>query len=230
MASDLNPDLSRRVVLRTAAMDWQPSPTPQVLRKRLYLVGAAESGRVTSIVRYLPGSAFPPHDHPVGEEILVLDGTFCDEHGAYPAATYLLNPEGFRHAPFSDEGCDLFVKLRQYAGAEHVNVDTAAASWTPGDHPGWEFLPLYGAAHGGAEVHLTRLAAGTRLPEHEHRGGEEFLVLQGGLEDEFDAYAKGDWVRFPDGSHHRAYSPKGCLLYVTRGHLPARSDAAPVLA
>ncbi len=219
VTDELNPDFSRRVVMRTAAMEWQPSPTPEVLRKRLDLVGPAEAGRVTSIVQYRPDSAFPAHDHPGGEEILVLEGTFCDEHGAYPTGTYLLNPEGFRHAPFSQVGCVLFVKLRQYLGAEHIGIDTGAAPWQPGSHPGWQVLPLYG--DGLEEIRLSRLAAGTRLPEHEHRGGEEIFVLEGDLEDGLDRYAEGDWVRFPDGSRHRPHSRTGCLLYVKRGHLPA---------
>jgi anti-sigma factor ChrR (cupin superfamily) len=219
VTAELNADFSKRVVVRTASMDWRPSPTPTVLRKRLDLVGPAEAGRVTSIVRYQPGSAFPPHDHPGGEEILVLEGAFCDEHGAYPAGTYLLNPEGFRHAPFSHEGCVLFVKLRQYSGADHVAIDTAAASLEPGSHPGWEVLALY--RDGAEEIRLSRLAANTRLPEHEHHGGEEILVLKGQLEDGLDSYEEGDWVRFPDGSRHRPFSRGGCRLYVKRGHLPA---------
>ena len=80
-------------------MEGQPSPSGAVLRKRLHLVGPPESGQVTSVVRYQPGATFPEHGHPEGEEILVLDGTFSDEHGDWPAGTYLLNPEGFHHAP-----------------------------------------------------------------------------------------------------------------------------------
>src|SRR3546814_2278419 len=67
----------------TAAMDWQASPSPTVWRKRLDLVDG-EFSRVTSIVRYDPSSSFRAHGHPQGEEILVLDGVFSDEHGDYP--------------------------------------------------------------------------------------------------------------------------------------------------
>src|SRR5690606_7629786 len=107
--------------------------------------GDSERGRVTSVVRYDPESAFPAHDHPEGEEILVLAGTFSDEHGDYPAGTYLLNPPGFRHAPFSRQGCVLFVKLRQHAGAgrAHVVVNTRAAAWQAQAGAGVEALPLY---------------------------------------------------------------------------------------
>ena len=103
---------TERVAINTETMDWQASPSPGVWRKRLELIGEAESGRVTSVVRYAPGSAFSSHEHPQGEEILVLAGTFSDQSGSYPAGSYLLNPEGFAHAPFSQEGCTLFVKLR----------------------------------------------------------------------------------------------------------------------
>ena len=127
----LNADMSRRVVVDTASMDWQPSPSPTVWRKRLHLDGPAETGRVTSIVRYDAGSRFPEHAHPDGEEIFVLDGVFSDEHGDYPAGAYLLNPDGTTHAPFSRLGCTLFVKLRQYAGADRpqLRVDTTAGEW-----------------------------------------------------------------------------------------------------
>ena len=113
----MNGDMRKRVAVHGAALDWQPSPSGTVWRKRLHLVGGAESGQVTSIVRYEPNATFAAHDHPEGEEILVLEGTFSDEHGDWPSGTHLLNPEGFRHAPFSRDGCVIFVKLRQYAGA-----------------------------------------------------------------------------------------------------------------
>jgi anti-sigma factor ChrR (cupin superfamily) len=100
----INGDLGVRVAVDTASMQWSPSPSGTVWRKRVHLVGPAESGQVTSVVRYEPRSTFHGHDHPDGEEIFVLDGVFSDEHGDWPAGTYLLNPEGFRHAPFSREG------------------------------------------------------------------------------------------------------------------------------
>ena len=62
-----------RVAADTTRMEWAPSPSASVWRKRVYLVGPAESGEVTSVVRYEPDSSFPAHDHPEGEEIIVLD-------------------------------------------------------------------------------------------------------------------------------------------------------------
>src|SRR5690606_19921646 len=107
---NLNSDFRLRVVQHAADAPWAPSPLPGVTRRMLDRVGD-EVARATSIVRYAAGSHFDAHGHPGGEEILVLEGVFSDEHGDYPAGTYLRNPPGSRHTPFSREGCTLFVKL-----------------------------------------------------------------------------------------------------------------------
>ena len=87
--------------------------TCQVERKRCFRAGPQESGSVSSVVRYLPNAAFPSHAHPQGEEIFVLDGTFSDQRGDHKKGVFLLNPEGFSHAPSSVEGNKIFVRLRQ---------------------------------------------------------------------------------------------------------------------
>lgn len=219
--TELNADFSKAVVVRTAAVAWQASPAAGVWRKRLELLGAPESGRVTSIVRYEPGSRFPPHEHPDGEEILVLDGTFGDEHGSYPAGSYLLNPQGFSHAPRTDQGCVLFVKLRQYPGSEreHRVVDSNTADWQQSESEGRALLPLYEDAVHRERMRLVRLAPGTRVAEHDHPGGEEVYILAGTLADAQGSYEQGTWLRFPDGSRHQPFSEQGCTLYVKTGHL-----------
>jgi hypothetical protein len=92
-----------------------------------------ESGRATSIVRYEPGARFHAHRHPMGEEFFVLEGTFCDEQGDYPAGSYVLNPPDSRHAPWTRDGCVLFVKLCQYAGPDRKRIvaDSACMEWQP---------------------------------------------------------------------------------------------------
>jgi hypothetical protein len=95
MSEAINGDMSLRAMADTARMQWTPSPSGSVWRKRVHLVGPPESGQVTAVVRYEPHARFPTHDHPEGEEIFVLEGVFSDEHGNWPAGTFLLNPEGF---------------------------------------------------------------------------------------------------------------------------------------
>lgn len=222
--AELNADFSKTVVVDTAAMPWQASPATGVWRKRLELRGAEESGRVTSIVRYDPDSRFPSHGHPGGEEILVLEGIFADEHGEYPAGTYLLNPDGFHHAPRSDGGCVLLVKLRQYPGRGrgHRVVESSCAEWQASETPGREVLPLYEDSAYPECMRLVRLAPGTRLAAHDHPGGEEVYVISGTLADDEGTYAQGSWLRFPDGSRHQPFSDEGCTLYVKTGHLHNR--------
>lgn len=65
----------------------------------------------TALVRWQPGTYFNRHTHFGGEEIYVLEGTFEDELGAYPAGTWIRSPHRSMHTPFSDEGCLIYVKV-----------------------------------------------------------------------------------------------------------------------
>jgi anti-sigma factor ChrR (cupin superfamily) len=100
---ELHADLEQRVTLDIAALPWTPSPMAGVERRMLDRRGG-EVARATSIVRYAPGSRFERHSHGGGEEILVLEGTFSDALGHYPAGTYLRNPAGSAHRPSSESG------------------------------------------------------------------------------------------------------------------------------
>jgi len=216
---DLFAELNERVVLTTGSMPWLASPMPGVQRRMLDRCGG-EVARATSIVRYSRGSHFEPHGHAGGEEILVLEGTFSDEQGDYPAGTYLRNPAGSSHAPFSAEGCTLLVKLQQMhpADQERVCLQTQEAAWLPGLVPGLEVMPLH--AFGSEHVALVRWAPGTVFQSHRHLGGEEILVLSGVFQDEAGTYPTGTWLRNPPGSVHSPWSDSGCTIWVKTGHLP----------
>ena len=228
MGEAINGDLSVRAVADTTRMEWAASPSGSVWRKRVHLVGPPESGQVTSVVRYEPASRFPAHDHPEGEEILVLEGVFSDEHGDWPAGTFLLNPEGFRHSPFSEPGCTLFVKLRQFPGRErrHVVVDTRKLAWQPGPVPAVAYKPLYQQAGFSDLIRLERWEPQADLGTFSYKQGAELFVLEGGFADEAGAYSAGCWLRFPAGSEHHPRSAAGCTLYVKRGGLPYLRSAA----
>ena len=96
---EINADFTQTATADTKAMDWVPSSLAGVERKMLDRIGD-EVARATSIVRYAPGNSFSPHSHAMGEEFLVLEGVFEDEHGKYPAGTYVRNPWGTAHTPF----------------------------------------------------------------------------------------------------------------------------------
>jgi anti-sigma factor ChrR (cupin superfamily) len=63
-----------------------------------------------ALVKWAPGTQFQRHRHWQGEEIFVLERTFADDQGVYPQGTWLRNPPGSIHIPFSQVGCTIYVK------------------------------------------------------------------------------------------------------------------------
>ena len=216
---NVNAVFSEKVVLQTHDLNWVSSPTSGVSRKLLDRVGD-EIAKATSIVNYAPKTAFPAHSHGGGEEILVLEGTFSDEHGDYPAGTYLRNPPNSKHAPYSNEGCTIFVKLRQFNPADRstVRINTQTSDWYPGLVPGLSVLPLH--EFDGVNTALVHWAPNTIFNPHVHPGGEEILVLKGVFHDEYGLYPEGTWIRSPRYSKHTPFTKsEGALIYVKTGHL-----------
>src|SRR6516164_1084854 len=162
-AMELNADFSRRVVVHAARLSWVPSPMAGVERRMLDRIGD-EVARATSIVRYVPDSHFSAHTHGGGEEFLVLEGMFQDEHGDFPAGSYVRNPPTSHHTPGSAPGCVLFVKLWQFDPGDRkaVRLDTDRMAFRPASgRPGVEVMPLF--ADGREEVRLERWAAGAAV-------------------------------------------------------------------
>ena len=211
-------DRSLRVAIETADMPWEDSPSVGVQRKKLERE-AAESGPVTSVVRYQPDSQFSSHRHPLGEEIFVLSGVFEDEHQSYPPGTYIRNPPGTRHAPACKEGCELLVKLNMFDPDDlaPVCINTRNTLWHPGLVPGLLVMPLH--SYETQHTALVRWAPDTRFNPHTHPGGEEIFVLSGVFEDEQGVYPQGTWLRNPSYSRHHPFTREGCTIFVKTGHL-----------
>ena len=214
----IHADETERCVVNSEQLPWIASPQSQVQRRLLARDGG-EVARATSIVRYAPGAHFAPHVHELGEEILVLEGTFSDAAGDYGPGSYLKNPPGSSHAPFSVDGCTLFVKLRHLLpqDSEQVVVDTRQARWRQGMVEGLTVLPL--SEFGTTHTALVRWAPGTFFNPHRHYGGEEIFVVEGVFEDEHGRYPQGCWIRSPHLSQHQPFSREGCLILVKTGHL-----------
>ena len=216
---NINGDMSKFVSVDTNKMNWQESPSGTVWRKRLHLVGPSEGGQVTSLVMYQANSDFHAHAHPGGEEILVLGGTFSDERGDFTAGTYLLNPEGYEHTPFSKQGGIIFVKLRQYPGNDRsqIVVETQKKDWIQSSVPGISIKMLYSEHSYPEETSLQKWNEGASPGPVTYPGGAEFLVLKGNFQDENGSYGEMSWIRFPAGAEHTPHSPSGCELYIKRG-------------
>ena len=221
MTTKLRADFSERFVVTPDDYEWVDSPMPGVERMMLDRIGD-EVARATSIVRYAPNSEFSQHTHGGGEEFLVLEGVFGDEHGDYPVGSYMRNPIGTSHQPIvGEQGATIFVKLHQFDERDtaQVHIDTASTRWLPGLVPGLSVMPLH--EFEGEHVALVRWAPNTVFNPHRHWGGEEIFVLEGTFYDEHGAYPKGTWIRSPHMSqHHPVTKEDGCTIYVKTGHLP----------
>lgn len=213
-------DFNTRQVVRPEDYTWVDSPSSGVQRMMLDRIGD-EVARATTIVRFAPNTSFDAHTHGGGEEYLVLEGVFSDEHGDYPAGTYVRNPIGTHHRPhIGPEGATILVKLCQFDedDKEQFHIDTRDAAFRAGSAPGLTVLPLHSCA--SENVALVRWAPGTQFSAHRHWGGEEIFVLEGTFQDEFGDYPAGTWLRSPHLSEHTPFSDEGCLIYVKTGHLP----------
>ena len=214
----LNMDFSVPVNVPPHAQAWVSSPSDGVSRVHLERI-APESGHTTSLVTFAPGSSFQQHCHPLGEEIFVLKGMFSDEFGDYPMGSYIRNPPGSKHSPFSHDGCTLFVKLEQF----HPD-DTAHVVVRPEDHQ-WQHgigNLLVQSLHEFQTQHtaLVYWPANEKFQPHQHWGGEEILVISGEFIDEHGHYPAGTWIRSPHLSRHFPYVDEETLILVKTGHLP----------
>ncbi len=212
---EIHADRRKTAVVQGAALSWSPSPQPNVDRRYLERIGE-EVAVATSIVRYGPGARFDEHRHDLGEEILVLEGTFSDRDGDYRAGTYVRNPPGSAHAPFSVDGCVILVKLRQMVATDRATVRIFPQDRVWSGPRGSERALLHDAD--GVVVSLDRLAPGQALSPVPD--GLELFVLSGALESPGPTWpALGGWGWLRSLDPLRAIASTDTLLWVKRGHL-----------
>lgn len=212
-------DFSKRAVVHGGSTPWIPSPMKGVDRRPLDRIGG-EVARATSIVRYAPGSAFSAHVHTGGEEFLVLEGVFQDEHGDFPAGTYVRNPPTTRHTPSSAPGCTILVKLWQFdmGDRNQFRVDAADMVFAPvPDRPGVTAVPLHQDAHEVVRMERWEANSLITLPPQD---GLEVFVVSGSFEQDSETFERWSWLRLPKGVALEAESgPEGAEVWIKAGHL-----------
>lgn len=223
---DLHADFSKRAAVHAAKLEWVSSPSAGVERRMLERIGD-EVARATTIVRFAKDSSFPAHVHTGGEEFLVLDGVFQDEHGDFPAGSYIRNPPTSHHTPGSEPGCTILVKLWQFdlADRTHVRIDTNKMAFLPAPgRPGVATMGLFN--DGDEDVRIETWSAGTSV-DLEPDGGLELLVLEGGFNDGSEEFVSWSWLRLPVAAGLKAKAgPQGCRVWMKTGHLQ-NPPAAP---
>ncbi|MEO9781261.1 MAG: cupin domain-containing protein [Sedimentitalea sp.] len=214
---NLNADFDSPVVVHSDQLEWQASPMKGVDRRMLDRIGG-EVARATTIVRYAPGSAFSAHTHTGGEEFIVLEGVFQDEHGDFPAGTYVRNPPTTSHTPSSAEGCTIFVKLWQFDMEDRTQFRKTMAEKLAAPVEGVATAILH--KDDREVVSYSHIDAEATL-KSQAEGGIEVLVIGGSITVGGDVLQKNDWLRLPDGETLSAVGgAEGAKLWIKTGHLP----------
>jgi len=216
---ELNADFTKRVLVHSDEVEWLASPMPGVERRMLDRIGD-EVARATTIVRYAPGSHFSAHVHTGGEEFIVLEGVFQDEHGNFPVGSYIRNFPTSSHTPGSELGCIIFVKLWQFDLDDRtpVKIDmNKMGSVKDADRSGVSVMPLFQDER--ETVQLEKWDANTEIDFDLPEGGE-FLVMEGGFEEGGEVLRQYSWLRLPKGSRLEAKAgPKGAKVWMKTRHL-----------
>jgi anti-sigma factor ChrR (cupin superfamily) len=213
---EINADFSKPVVMHSEQLEWQPSPMKGVERRMLDRIGG-EVARATTIVRYAPGSHFSAHSHAGGEEFIVLEGVFQDEHGDFPAGTYVRNPPTTSHTPGSDQGCTIFVKLWQFDLVDRAQFSKNMEAELDAPVDGVATARLH--EDDREIVTYSQLEAGATLTSGA-RGGIELLVINGVVTVDGVVLGKHDWLRLPEGQRLSARAGgDGAKLWMKTGHL-----------
>jgi len=215
----INAEFDKRVIVHSEQLDWVASPMAGVMRRPLDRVGA-EVARATSIVRYDQGSQFSRHVHTGGEEFIVLEGVFQDEHGDFPVGSYIRNPPQSSHTPGSEQGCIIFVKLWQFEPDDRVHVHlniNAMFSVPVQTAAGVCVMPLY--QDNIEQVALYTFSAGAEFSQN-ISGGAELFVIEGTVMESGDQLLKHSWLRQPTGSQLRIKAgPDGARVWLKTGHI-----------
>lgn len=223
---ELNANFDERAAVHSEREPWVASPMKGVDRRMLDRIGD-EVARATSIVRYAPGSAFSAHTHTGGEEFLVLDGVFQDEHGDFPVGTYVRNPPTSSHTPRSEPGTTIFVKLWQFdmADRRQVTIDTTAQTPRP-VREGVAEITLFEDARERVRIEIWEKGATVTETGHD---GFEALVVEGSFTEGGEHFTANSWLRLPPNAPLEAVAgPDGARLWVKSGHL-AEPQTAPVV-
>jgi anti-sigma factor ChrR (cupin superfamily) len=95
------PPLASRYV-SVAALPWQKTPAPGIEMK--ILLEDKESGLLTALFRWQPGTRLPLHEHVDIEQTYVLEGRILDDEGEARAGDYVWRPRGNRHIAHAPDG------------------------------------------------------------------------------------------------------------------------------
>ena len=117
----LGPLASRYV--KVDDLPWKPTPCPGIDMK--VLLEDKETGLLTALFRWQPGSELSLHEHVEVEQTFVLEGSLVDDEGEVTAGNYVWRPKGNRHIAKSPNGAlvlSVFLKPNIFLNGDKEGV------------------------------------------------------------------------------------------------------------
>lgn len=117
LADGLGPLQSRYIDV--ASLPWKPTPTPGIDMK--VLMSFPDSGLLTALFRWQPGTRLPLHEHVEVEQTYVLEGRIVDDEGEVRAGNFVWRPRGNRHLARAPDGAlviSFFLRPNKFIGGE----------------------------------------------------------------------------------------------------------------
>lgn len=105
LPEDLLPFASGELASRyvdVESLPWKPTPTEGIDMK--VLLDIPETGLLTALFRWQPGTVLPLHEHVEIEQTYVLSGSIVDDEGEVREGNYVWRPKGNRHIARSPRG------------------------------------------------------------------------------------------------------------------------------
>ncbi len=220
--AQFNADPDKQVVMHTEDMEWEATSVPGVSQKLLERVIDTEKGRETALLRLDPGTTLETEVLAERLDLFVVEGDYADGVGEYGRRTFVRHQPGTAHTPSTRNGCVLYVKRRNPIREKDdpILIDTETVEWTAFPHRGADVVHFYRDPHGIETARYGKVYPDKRIPSHDHAMGEETLVVDGELKDEFGVYGPGTWFRFPIGVAHAPYTEdKPCFMLIREGDL-----------
>ena len=210
-----NADFTKTEIIAAGDLEYSPTPMKGVHRMMFERVGDEVARRATSCVTYVAGSSFKPHSHPGGEEYLVLSGTFSDQRGDFSQGWYVRNPVGSVHAPFTNEGCEIFVKLSQVPDEEkeYVEFSTLTADWDQVSDTESQ-LSLWKSKYEASSLHRVKQGFSRDYRESDVL---ELFVVDGAIKVNGERYEDHSWLRFPAETEVKVEADEQAQFYLKVG-------------
>ena len=120
--AQLRPDDSR--FIDVARLPWKPTPTKGIDMKVLLI--DEDTGLMTALFRWEPGTVLPRHEHVEIEQTYVLEGSIVDDEGEVAVGNYVWRPKGNRHVARAPNGAlvlSMFLRPNKFLDGELAGLE-----------------------------------------------------------------------------------------------------------